>query len=65
MSYLTIFKQLSETRKRPYQSIFIGKRVMKSQEGTADCDPIAMAVSGVAILPPIDMLANKNLTHKC
>ena len=41
--------------------LFIDKRVIKSQEGTTQGDPIAMAIYGVATLPLIDMLEDQNL----
>ena len=36
---------------------------MKLQEGTKQCDPIAMAMYGVATPPLIDMLEDQNLTQ--
>ena len=42
----------------------IDKRVIKSQEGTTQGDPLAMLLYGVATLPLIDILEYQNFPHK-
>ena len=59
----SIYTAIRNSYKTP-SDLFIDKKVIKSQEGTTQGDPIAMAMYGVAILPLIDMLEDQNLTHK-
>ena len=44
---------------------FTHKNVITSQEGTTPGDPISMAMHGLAILPIIDFIEDRILTHKC
>ena len=44
--------------------LFFDKRVIKSQEGTTQGDPIPMEMYGIATSPLIDKLEDQKLTHK-
>ena len=59
----SIYTAIQNSYKTP-SDLFIDKRVIKSQERTTQSDAIAMAMYGVATVPPIDMLNDQNLTHK-
>ena len=59
----SIYTAIRNSNKTP-SDLFIDKRVIKSQEGTTQGDPTAMAMYGVATLPLINMLEDQNLTHK-
>ena len=54
---------------RPHQTFpfikfgVIKSQVIKSQEATTLGDPLAMTMYGVAVLPPIDMVEDQNLTN--
>ena len=58
----SIYTAIRNSYKTP-SDLFIDKRVIKSQEGTTQGDPIALAMYGVATIPLIDMLEDQNLTH--
>ena len=59
----SIYTAIRNSYKTP-SVLFIDKRVMMSQEGTTQSDPIAMSMYGVATLPLIDMLEDQILTYK-
>ena len=59
----SIYTAIRNSYKTP-SDFFLDKRVIKSEEGTTQRDPIAMAMYGAATLPLIDMLEDQNLTYR-
>ena len=58
---------LSNSLKNSYKTpsnLFINKKCIKSQEGTTQGDPLAMAMYGIALLPLIEMTKNINVLQK-
>ena len=55
----SIYTAIRKLYKTP-SDLFIDKSVIKSQEGTTQGDPIAMAMYGDATLPLTDMLEDQN-----
>ena len=59
----SIYAAIRNSYKTP-SAFSIAKRVIKSQEGTIQGDPIAMLLYGVATLPLIDIIEDHDFTHK-
>ena len=58
----SIYAGIRNSYKTP-SAFSIDKRVIMSQEGTIQCNPIAMLLYGVATLPLIDVLEDHDFTH--
>ena len=59
----SIYAAIRNSYKTP-SAFYIDKKVIKSQEGTTQGDPLAMLLYGVATLPLIDKLEDHDFPHK-